>query len=305
MNENTALIKKKDSKQELSLIDDTESYNKSLQTFQHGIQTLEKGSQTLKKFMAPNIFEKGLSLLSERYAERIRLRRLSKIDVSNSKKSLLKEANEVLNSLNYIIDSLNTRYDSAKQNIEEISQSIEKTLYELKDLENTYNVESQNITNTSDYDNAEGDNFDTSYDKEIDATRKLYNFNTSRSKMRDSQIKYNKLLAQLTRFKSKLKTEMEHAEYSTTMLNKLEPIKEIVEGNKDLLENRLDMLNKTISAGAILKPISNLITDMDNVSSEFAQANSIMADLFNNISIDINAIDNSIEEFSQSIYNKY
>jgi hypothetical protein len=59
----------------------------------------------------------------------------------------------------------------------------------------------------------------------------------------------------------------------------------MVSVNKEILHNRIEMLNRMVSAGTILKPLGELSEELGNVSIQFSEANAQLNNIMEEVKI--------------------
>lgn len=273
--ENNAIIVKFDKRKESIPTQDV--FRSNLILFQNGIQNLEKGSKLLNKVLKPTPIEMLISLIALKLSEKMRLRRLLNLDLVATQKKFLNKSNETLSSLDKIIKLLDDRYSKSSEVSISATSQLEESLTkkeQLKEEENALNKELKKAL--SEYEEN---------DIEIEKVAKSREIRELRKKQQDAILQQEKGKAQVKTLQSLSKTEGTHAEYSYNMLKKLLPIQELISVNKDILYTRIEMLNRMVAAGSILKPLGELSEELGNVSLQFAEANAMLNNAMEELTI--------------------
>lgn len=262
-----------------------DKFRNSLVVFKEGVQNLENGARLLNKILKPTRVEMVISLISLNLSEKMRFNRILNLDLEATQKRLMKKAKETLEALANIIDLLDVRYKTSSEESLRATTNLEKNLTymeKLKKEEESLNEEVKTVSSTIDTDADDEKQGRTREIKEVENAKKLIQL---KKKLQDNSLEREKLKAQIKTAKSLSKTEGAHAEYSYNMLKRLLPIQELITVNKEILHNRIEMLNRLAAAGAILKPLGELSEELGNVSLQFAEANSMLNNITEEISL--------------------
>ncbi len=258
-------------------------FRSNLVLFQEGLTNLDNGAKLLNKILKPTPFEMGVSLLFLKFSEKLRLKRLMNLDLEATQRKLIKKANSTINALKELNRLLEKRHKESSETAIQSAKDLEKCLNSKKKLETEevqIKKEVEKLSNEIELNGS--DNKDETEIKKVAKAKELFKL---RKKLQDNSLKQEQTKAQIKSLKSMSKNEGTHAEYSYNMLRKLLPIQELITSNKDILHNRIEMLNRMIAAGAILKPIGEVSEELNNVSSQFSEANAMMNKLMEDIKI--------------------
>lgn len=253
-------------------------YRKELLTFQTGLDNLKKGTGLLRQILSPTTLEMTISLFSMRLAERMRLKRLLFLDLARTQTKLIKKSDQTIKSLQKVINDLEKRYSQAHEKSQETSSRLENGVIELEKLK-------EKIRSISDQMRSIEVKGAVKNNKDLQSIKRLRKFNEQRDKERRLILEKEKIQAEVESLKAYASTQFTHSEYSFNMLKKLLPIKEIVSVNKEILLNRIDMLNKMIAAGTILKPLIEVSNDLNEINLQFADASAQVNSLMEEIKI--------------------
>jgi len=248
-----------------------------LMIFQEGIQNLESGARLLNKLLRPTRPEMWISMISAPFSERLRLRRLLNLDLETTQKRLVKKSKETLSSLDRIIELLDERYSASSKNSLIATSELHKYLKMIEQLK----TEEAQINEDMKTATGEVDENTTDIEKATAALK----IRKVRKRHQDNILLQEKCKAQIKTSQSYAKSEGTHAEYSFGMLKKLLPIQELISVNKEILHNRIEMLNRMVAAGTILKPLGELSQELGTVSLQFAEANMTLNNMMEEIQI--------------------
>lgn len=253
-----------------------DQFRKDLVVFKDGVGYLKNGSELLRQILQPNFMEQTISLFAPKIADRMRSKRLMAIDLEKSHQRLLSKTKEVINSLNRLIDDLEKRWIEASKTTETLPRNLMELMKKEEDLSEKLKQLQEDIRSIEkDYKQASADN--------IIKMQYLEKLASLKRKQNELILQLDEVKSRVNNYKRALEVSAIHADLSFNILSKLRPIKNTLESNAELLHNKMDMLNKSISAGAMLRPIIQLATDIEHVSIQFTEAEIQIHEVFKDI----------------------